>query len=111
MNVELQLLLDLFVGVDPPNNVKAIVLAPKVIEVSWDPFTSKEITGYLIKYSTTAVYAKGSNVTMYGHNVSKSLLENLEEDTLYSITIQSVSNNEVSGPSNVVSAITWTSSK
>lgn len=84
-------------------------MAPKIIEITWNPFLSKEITGYLIIYATTAIYARGnSNITVYGHNVSKALLKNLEEDTLYSITVKSVSENKVSGPSNVVSAITWT---
>ena len=101
----------LLVGVDPPNNVKATVLAAKIIEVSWDPFVSEEVTGYLITYSTTVVYARGDSITVHGNNASKLVLRNLEEDTLYSITIQSISSNKVSGPSNVVSVITWTSSK
>lgn len=95
------------VGIDPPNNVEATVLAPKIIGVSWDPIESTEVTGYLITYTTAAAYARGNNVTVYGHNVSKVLLKNLEENTLYSITVQSISANKVSGPSNVVSAVTW----
>ena len=98
-------------GNDPPNNVKATVLAPKIIEVSWDPFVSAEVTSYLITYTTTAVYATGGNVTVYGHNVSKVLLTKLEENTLYSITVQTVSVNTFSGPSSVASVITWASGK
>ena len=98
-------------GIDPPNNVKATVLAPKIIEVSWDPFVSTEVTSYIITYTTTAVYTTGNNVTVHGHNVSKVLLRNLEENTPYSITVQSVSANTVSGPSIVASLMTWPSGK
>ena len=98
-------------GIDPPNNVKATVLSPKIIQVSWDPFVSTEVTSYLITYTTTAVYTTGNNITVHGRNVSIVLLRNLEENTLYSITVQSVSANTISGPSIVTSLMTWPSGK
>lgn len=101
----------MFTGVDPPNNVKVTVLEPRIIQVSWDPFTSQEVTGYLITYTTTVVYTTGRNVTIDGRNVSKFLLRDLEEDTSYNITVQSVSEDKVSGPSKMMSLITWTSGK
>ena len=101
----------MYVGIDPPNNVKVTVLASKIIEVSWDPVVSEEVSGYYITYNTSAAYARGNNITIYGHNVSKALLKSLEEDTLYNINVQSISQNKVSGPSNMVSASTWTAGK
>ena len=110
-NIRTYVITDLFVGVDPPNNVKSIVLAPRIIEVSWDPIISEEVTGYFITYTTSVPHARGSNITVYGNNISKTTLKNLEEDTLYSITVQSVSENNISGPSNMVSATTWSTGK
>ena len=98
---------DVYVGIDPPNNVKVTVLAPKIIEVSWDPVVSEEVTGYYITYTTSAAYARGNNITINGNNFSTAILISLEEDTLYNINIQSISQNKVSGPSNMVSASTW----
>ena len=101
----------ILVGIDPPNNVKITVLAPKIIEVDWDPIISEEVTGYLIIYSTLAPYARGSNITVYGYNISKTMLKNLEENTLYSVTVRSIAQNKLSGFSNMVKAITWASGK
>ena len=101
----------MFVGIDPPNNVKVTVLTPNIIEVSWDPIVSEEVSGYYVTYNTSATYASGNNITIHGYNVSKALLNSLEEDTLYNIHMQSISQNKVSGPSNVVSANTWTAGK
>ena len=98
-------------GIDPPNNVKVTVLAPNIVEVSWDPFVSTEVTSYLITYTTTAVYTTGGSITVYRHNVSKVLLTSVEENTSYNITVQTVSVNIVSRPSSVASVITWASGK
>ena len=45
---------DLFVGIDPPNNVKVTLLTPNIIEVTWDPVVSEEVSGYYITYNTSA---------------------------------------------------------
>ena len=101
----------MFVGIDPPNNVKVTVLTPNTIEVSWDPILSEEVSGYYITYNTSAAYVSGNNITIHGYNVSKALLNSLEEDTSYNIHVQSISENKVSTPSNMVSASTWTAGK
>ena len=46
----------IYVGVEPPTNVRAIVLTPRSVEVTWDPSPSPIITSYLISYTTTASY-------------------------------------------------------
>ena len=87
------------------------MLTPKSIKVRWDPILTKEVTGYLIRYVTLAVYTRGNDVTVSGHNISEVILKYLEEDTLYNITVRSISNNKFSKPSNAISAITWIASK
>ena len=47
-------LADMFVGIDPPNNVKVTVLTPNIIEVSWDHVVSEEVSGYYVTYNTSA---------------------------------------------------------
>ena len=101
----------IFVGINPPNNVKVTVLTPKILKINWDPILSEDVIGYLIIYSTLAPYARGSNFTVYGYNISKTTLETLEENTLYSITVQSITQNKFSGFSNMATAITWASGK
>ena len=99
--------------VEPPINLRATVLTPRSIEVTWDQSSSSDVTGYLISYSTTASYTSGGSVTVNGGSTTSGTLTNLEENTLYTITVQSTSNS-ISGMSvnsNEVSITTYTDSK
>ena len=40
----------------PPTNVRATVLTPHSVEVTWTVSSSPDVTGYLISYTTTASY-------------------------------------------------------
>ena len=97
--------------IEPPTNVRATVLTSRSVEVTWEQSTLSDITGYLISYTTNAPYASGGNVTVIGGNTTSHILSNLEENTPYSITIQTVRNDVISASSNEVSVITYTDSK
>ena len=92
------------VGALPPTNVKATVLTSRSIQITWEPSPLSDVTGYLISYTTTASYTSGGSVLVNGGSTTSDTLTNLEEDTLYTITVQatidgyaaSVSSNEVS---------------
>ena len=100
------------VDVLPPTNVTAIVATSRSIQITWEPSSSPNITGYLILYTTTASYASGGNVTVNGGSTTSGTLTNLEEDTLYTITVQATtSDNRMSANSNEVSVRTYTDGK
>jgi len=106
-------IINLFTYIDykPPTNIRATVLTPRSVEVIWDVSSSSGVTGYLISYTTTASYTSGGNVTVSGGSTSGTLT-NLEEDTLYTITVQAIGiNNRMSVNSNEVSVITYTDGK
>ena len=97
---------------DPPTNVRATVLTPRSVEVTWDQSSSPSVTGYLISYTTTASYTSGGNVTVNGGSNTSATLTDLEENTPYTITVQAtISNSIMSGNSNAVSVTTYTASK
>ena len=107
-----QLLCNLFIySVEPPTNVKATVLTPRSVEVTWTVSSSPDVTGYLISYTTTAEYTSGGSVTVNGRSTTSHTLSNLEESTLYTITVQATTNNIRSGNSNAVSVTTYTDGK
>ena len=97
-------------GVEPPTNVRAIVLTPRSVEVTWDLSISPGITSYLISYTTTASYTSGGNVSVDGTTTSHTLT-NLEEGTLYTITVRATNDSGTSGDSNKEEATTYTASK
>ena len=98
--------------IEPPTNVRATVITPRSVEVTWDQSTSSFITGYLISYTTTASYTSGGSVTVNGGSTTSGTLINLEEDTLYTITVRATGNeNRMSGNSNEVSVTTYTDGK
>ena len=76
----------------PPTNVRATVLTPRSVEVTWTVSSSSYVTGYLISYTTTASYTSGGNVTVNGHSTTSHTLSNLEEGTFYTITVRANSN-------------------
>ena len=102
----------IYVDVLPPTNVRPTVITSRSIQITWEPSSSSDVTGYLISYTTTASYTSGGNVTVNGDNTTSSTLTNLEEDTLYTITVQATtSDNRMSANSNEVSLITYTDGK
>ena len=80
--------------------------------MTWEPSSSSNTTGYLISYTTTASYTSGGNVTVNGGSTTSGTLTNLEEDTLYTITVQATTNdNRMSANSNEVYVRTYTDGK
>ena len=102
----------IYTAVPPATNVRASVLTPHSVEVTWDPSPSSKVTGYLISYTTSVSYTSGRKVTVNGHDTTSHTLTNLEENTLYAITVRATTNdNRMSAYSNEVSVTTYTDSK
>ena len=104
----------IYVDVEPPTNVRATVVTSRSTQITWEPSSSSNvtITGYLISYTTTAGYAGNGRVTVNGGSTTSGTLTNLEEDTLYTITVQATtSDNRMSANSNEVSVRTYTDGK
>ena len=100
-------------GVLPPTNVTATVVTSHSIQITWEPSSSSDATGYLISYTTTASYInsneRSNSITV---RTTSGTLTNLEEDTLYTITVQATTNdNRMSANSNEVSVRTCTDGK
>ena len=81
------------------------------VVVMWDQSPSTDVTGYLISYSTDASYTSGGNVMVSSHAITSFLITGLEENTPYTITVQSNSSGGLGAPSNVVSVTTLTDGK
>ena len=98
------------VDISSPTNVRATVLTPCSVEVTWD--ASPDVTGYIISYiTTTTSYASNASVMVNGGSTTRHTLSNLEESTPYSITVQSFTSDEISAQSTVVSVTTYTDGK
>ena len=101
---------NIYVGFAAPTNVMATVVTLHSIEVTWNQ--SPNITGYLVSYTTTASYTSGGSVTVNGGSTTSTVLTNLEENTLYAITVQATSSdNRMSVNSSEVSVITYADGK
>ena len=101
-----------YVALLPPTNVRATVVTPRSIQITWVPSSSSDGTGYLISYTTTASYTSGGNVTVNGGSTTSGTLTNLEEDTLYTIIVQATtSDNRTTANNNEVSVRTYTDGK
>ena len=100
------------VGVLPPTMALVNVLTPRTVEVTWMASPTLNVTGYHISYTTTASYAVNESVTVDSGSTTSHTLTNLEEDTLYTITVQATtSDNRLSANSNEVSVRTYTDGK
>jgi len=95
----------------PPINVRATVLTPRSVEVTWDPSSLSGVTGYLMSYTTTASYTSGGSVRVNDGSTTSGTLTNLEEDTLYTITVQAIGNGVMSVNSSEVSVTAYTDGK
>ena len=88
------------------------MLTSRAVEVTWEPSSSSGVNGYLISYTTNASYTSGGNVTVNGGSTTSGTLTNLEENTLYTITVRATDvENRMSGNSNVMSVRTYTDGK
>ena len=93
-----------------PTNVKAEVLTPNNVEVTWDHLS--ETTGYLVSCTSSASYAGGKNVVVHGGDTTSHMLTNLVENTPYDITVQGFSKDgRQSDPSNKASITTQKTGK
>ena len=96
----------------PPTNVKPTVVTSHSIQITWEPSSSSDATGYLILYTTNVSYTSGGSMTVNGGSVTSHNITNLEEDTPYTITVQATtSDNRMSANSNEVSVRTYTDGK
>lgn len=83
------------------------------MEVRWNPSSSiSNVTSYVILYTTTASYTDGGNMSVNGSDTTNGTLTDLEEYTLYDITVRAISGRGViSNDSNVATVRTFTDSK
>ena len=106
------MLLFMYIGLPAPTNVRATLLTPRSILVTWTPSSSPDVTDYLISYTTIASYTGGESVMVSGSSATSGTLNNLEEGTTYTITVQATASNNIrSGNSNEVTVTTYTAGK
>ena len=89
----------------------ATVLTPRSVRVTWTLSSSSDVTGYIISYTTTAEYTSGGSVTVNDNSTTRGTLNNLEEGTLYTITVQATTSNSGNANSTAVSVTTYTDGK
>ena len=104
--------LDLFnyAVIQPPTNVRVTVLTPRSVEVTWTVSSSPDVTGYIISYTTTASYTSGGSERV-NQCTTRITLNNLQENTLYTITVQATTNDGRMSGNIVVSVTTYTDGK
>ena len=103
------------VGLPPPTNVRATVLTPRSVEVTWTVSSSPDVTGYIISYTTTAEYInvsdRSGSVIVSGNSATSHAFNNLEEGTLYTIGVQATTDDGRMSVNIVVSVTTYTDGK
>ena len=88
------------------------MITSRSVQITWEPSSSSDVTGYLISYTTTASYTSNGSVTVNGGSTTSYTLTNLEEDTLYTITVRATtSDNRTTANSTEVSVRTYTDGK
>ena len=92
------------------------MLTPRSVEVTWTVSLSPDVTGYIISYTTTAKYIDISNrsrsIMVNDNSATSHTLNNLEENTLYNISVQATTDDDrMSVNSNAVSVTTYTDGK
>ena len=105
------MILFMYIGLPAPTNARATMLTPRSIQVTWTPSSSPDVTSYLISYTTTASYTSDGSVMVSGNSAASGTLNNLEEGTTYTITVQSSSSGVLSGNSNAETVTTYTDGK
>ena len=104
----------MYIGLLAPTNVRATILTPRSVQVTWIPSSSSDVTGYLISYTTNASYISVNNRSrsMMIDNTTTGTLTDLEEGTTYTITVQATASNNIkSGNSNAETVTTQTIGK
>ena len=97
---------------DAPTNVSAVALTPRSVEVTWEaPSPVSNVTSYLITYNSTASYASNGSLAVDGFDNTSGILTDLEESTLYIITVRAITDTEDSGESEEVTVTTYTDGK
>jgi len=89
--------------------VKATVLTSRSVKVTWDPSSLSGVAGYLISYTTTASYTSGGTVTVNGGSTTSGTLTNLEENTVYTVTVKAIKRTSIKSIG--VSVTTYTDGK
>ena len=98
------------VDLPAPTNVKATVLTPNSVEVTWDQ--SPNVTCYLISCTSPASYAGNKSVIANGGDTTTHTVTDLVENTPYEITVQGLTkDNRKSDPSTKVSIKTQKAGK
>ena len=101
-----------YLGVFPPTNIRATVLSSGSIQIIWESSPTDDVNGYLISYTTTVPFTSRESMMVNGGSTISHTLTDLEEDTLYTITVQATtSDNRMSANSNEVSVRTYTDGK
>ena len=99
----------------PPTGVRTTMLRSTSVVVMWNRPLSSDVTGYRVSYSTDASYISESNrmgsEEVNSPSTTSVTLTNLEENTPYTITVQTVSSDGLSTPSEEVPIITRTAGK
>ena len=103
------------VGLSPPTNVRATVLTPRSVEVTWTVSSSSDVTGYIISYTTIAEYIdmndRSRSVAVNSNSVTSHTFNNLEEGTNYTIGVRATTNDGRMSGNIVVSVTTYTDGK
>ena len=97
----------IYVDVSAPTNVRATVLTPYSVKVTWDQLS--DVTGYLISYTN---YASNDSITVNDGSTASYILTNLIQNTHYIITVQATTGgNKMNVKSNKVSITTYVDGK
>ena len=104
-----------FVGLSPPTDVRATVLTPRSVEVIWTVSSSPDVTGYIISYTTAAEYIDISNrsvsIVINDNSATNHTFNNLEEGTIYTISVRATTNDGRMSVNTSVSVTTYTDGK
>ena len=88
------------------------MLSSGSIQIIWESSPTDDVNGYLISYTTTVPFTSRESMMVNGGSTISHTLTDLEEDTLYTITVQATtSDNRMSPNSNEVSVRTYTDGK
>ena len=91
----------IYVDLPAPTNVKATVITSNSVEITWDQ--SSTVSGYLISCNTVDSNTSNRYEIVNSNSATGHTLTNLEENTQYTITVQSISNDDKkSVPSNEI---------
>ena len=97
----------MYIGLVAPNNVKASVLTPNSVEVTWDQ--SPDAACYFISCTSPASYAGNKNAV---DSSTSHIFTDLVENTPYVITVQGLTKDGKKSPcSDKVSVKTSTTGK